>query len=173
METVNEDLPQDAFGTFPHGKRDGFSTMNIPTLKPCPLGGISYNFPTQNGNCAKREQCQEGINRPCDIALFQLESTSTCSHFQYVRSRFEVDIGAAADESIKFLVGCEENIPDQKSPRPHESFDQFWSVPTSLRWSSDSKTLAKNESTMLPFEGFRFFNPKIDLPMHDALNISL
>ena len=45
-----------AFGTFPHGKRDGFPTMNSPTLERFPLfGGNSYIFPTQKGNCAQRK----------------------------------------------------------------------------------------------------------------------
>ena len=48
---------QGAFGKFPHGKRDGFSTMNILTLEQfLPFEGDSYNFPTH-----KRGLCQEGM----------------------------------------------------------------------------------------------------------------
>ena len=49
--------PQGAFGKFPHGKRDGFPTMNILTLEQFPpFGGDSYIFPTH-----KRGLCQEGM----------------------------------------------------------------------------------------------------------------
>ena len=53
---IGMDNPQQgAFGKFPHGKRDGFSTMNIHTLEQFPpFEGNSYNFPTH-----KKELCQE------------------------------------------------------------------------------------------------------------------
>ena len=48
---------QGAFGKFPHGKRDGFPTMNILTLDQFPpFEGDSYIFPTH-----KRGLCQEGM----------------------------------------------------------------------------------------------------------------
>ena len=51
-------ISQGAFGELPqHGKRDGFPTMNIPTLEQFPpFEGNSYIIPTH-----KRELCKEGI----------------------------------------------------------------------------------------------------------------
>ena len=50
-------ISQGAFGKFPHGERDGFSTMDIPTLEQSPpFEANSYVF-----RMHKRELCREGM----------------------------------------------------------------------------------------------------------------
>ena len=56
---------QGAFWTFPHGKRGGFPTMNIPTLERFPLFGREF----LHFSHTKRELGQDGINRPCERCL--------------------------------------------------------------------------------------------------------
>jgi hypothetical protein len=47
---------QGSFGKFPHGKRDGFPTMNIHTLEELPpFEGDSYIFPTHKRGLSQEE----------------------------------------------------------------------------------------------------------------------